>query len=1002
MSDLQLFHGPNAGYVLDLFERYRQDPATVDEATRAFFAAWVEATGDGQPWLDAAPVAVSAGASAGAMVGEDGYDGRDGAAPPVPIENGAATASLLQTATNGVGAAPVSSDQAPVPAGDWPCSIPQIVGAARLVRFIRERGHLGARVDPLGSELPGDPGLELATHGLTREILAAMPPIVVQSRLAEGASSALEAIERLYRVYSGAIGYDDDHIQIDEERQWIRGAAESGRFWQGFDADYKRELLERITAVEAFERFIHQTFLGQKRFSIEGNDILVPMLDSIIQHAATAGTHEVVMGMAHRGRLNVLTHTLGKPYSAILAEFQGPNNYHRGTYLGWTGDVKYHLGARRAYVEGGVYEMPITLVPNPSHLEFVNPVVEGRARAAQERRNEPGEPHKDSTASLPILIHGDASFTGQGVVSETLNLSRLQGYHTGGTIHIIINNQIGFTTDTHDARSTLYASDLSKGFEIPVIHVNADNPLACIAAARMAWAYREAFGKDFMIDLIGYRRWGHNEGDEPTYTQPVMYSQIANHPTVREIWAAELVREGVVTEAEVVAIQQQARERLQRAQHEVVTRGRIEAAVAVSAASLLRRPVSDPQNLSAEQLIELNEALLERPASFMLHPRLERPLQRRRTAIHEVAGIDWAHAEALAFAAILAEGTPVRLTGQDSERGTFSQRHVALRDYTTGERYVPLQALPQARASFAVYNSPLSENATLGFEYGFSIHAPETLVIWEGQFGDFANGAQVIIDQFLVSGYAKWGQQPALVLLLPHGYEGQGPDHSSARIERYMQLAADNNIRIVNCTTAAQYYHLLRRQAMLLHADPRPLVVMTPKSLLRHPLAASSLDELATGRFQPVLAPKLERGAAQAVRRLILCSGKVYADLMGKWGGNGTSSLPEHVAVARVEELFPFPASDLEHLIRSCPGLREIVWLQEEPRNMGAWNSGVRPRMQELLDGLRPVPEQPIQLFFCGRAESASTAEGTHSQHEVEQNRIVREAVQGTFERPVA
>jgi 2-oxoglutarate dehydrogenase E1 component len=595
------------------------------------------------------------------------------------------------------------------------------------------------------------------------------------------------------------------------------------------------------------------------------------------------------------------------------------------------------------------------------------------------------------------LIHGDASFPGQGVVAETLNMSRLDGYHTGGTIHIIINNQIGFTTAVHDARSTLYAGDLAKGFEIPVVHVNADDPESCIAVARMAWAYREKFGKDFMIDMIGYRRWGHNEGDEPAYTQPGMYKLIADHPTVRERWARRLIEEGSLSEETAQSIWQASYNRLQQALQEVEKRGRIDATVAVSASSLLHRPVTDAPIMSADYLLELNQAILQVPEGFTLNSKLQRQFDKRRDVSPDEPNIDWAHAETLAFASILADGTPIRLTGQDSERGTFSQRHLVLHDAETGERHIPLQTLPHAQASFAVYNSPLSESATMGFEYGFSIHAPETLVLWEGQFGDFANGAQVIIDQFIVSGNAKWNQQPALVLLLPHGHEGQGPDHSNARPERFLQLAADNNIRVVNCTTAAQYFHLLRRQATLLHADPRPLIVMTPKSLLRHPLAASSLEDLAVGRFLSVLVPEnLSAEKVESVTRLVLCSGKVYVDLMSKGRSDKKMALPDHIAVARVEELYPFPAAEIEALLHWYPNLHEVVWLQEEPANMGAWHF-VRPRLHEILKGSKPARQIP--LYYCGRAESASTAEGSHNQHEVEQNRILREVLHGAFEK---
>jgi 2-oxoglutarate dehydrogenase E1 component len=924
MSDLTMFHGPNAGYVLELYERYRQDPQLVDAATRAFFEHWTPPDGTRPPSLAAAP-------------------------------------------------APTALD------------ITHIVSAARLIRYIRELGHLAARIDPLGSEPHGDPGLEMATHGVTEEDLAALPADIVRGPLVEGSRNALEAVERLRQAYSGSIGYETDHIQIFEERAWIREAIESQRFFYGFDAERKRELLERLTEVEVFEHFLHRTFVGQKRFSIEGNDMLVPMLDSIIRNAATAGTREVVLGMAHRGRLNVLAHVLGKPYPAILAEFQTAN---RTAYeppsdesnLGWTGDVKYHLGARRAYKESGVEQMPLTLAPNPSHLEYVDPVVEGRARAAQERRDGPGAPREDPHASLAILMHGDAAFSGEGVVAETLNLSRLAGYSTGGTIHIIINNQIGFTTEPHEARSTLYASDLAKGFEIPIVHVNADDPEACIAVARMAYAYRERFGKDFLIDLVGYRRWGHNEGDEPTFTQPLMYETISKHPTVRELWARKLEQEGAVSREEAEAMVAAIQEQLQQARREAENYSPQDQ----NAGYGLRAETEQVATaVPAERLVELNEALLALPKGFTLNRKLERFLQRRRDALRDDGAIDWAHAEELAFATILSAGTPIRLTGQDTERGTFSQRHLVLHDVQTGERYIPLQALPTAEASFAIHNSALSETAPLGFEYGYSMHAPGVLVLWEAQFGDFANAAQVIIDQFIVSGHAKWGQTPSLVLLLPHGYEGQGPEHSSARLERFLQLAVADNIRVANCTSAAQYFHLLCRQAMLLENDPRPLIIMTPKSLLRHPRAASSLTDLAQGQFQPVIVDALEPAKAEQVTRLILCSGKVYVDLVT----NDEWATVEGVAVARVEELYPFPEDELRSAIEAYPALQEIVWLQEEPRNMGAWRY-MEPRLRELVNG-------SIEIRYVGRRESASPAEGLYALHTIEQARILAEAMHG-------
>ncbi len=830
LQSLTNFYGPNAGYVLELYERFQKDPAAVDPVSRTLFETWGEAP---QP------------------PNNDGIGAR---------REGLEARSEGFKSLAGSEASPSARPEPSYPKTDVGGAFPDIakvVGAARVTRLVRELGHLTAHVDPLGGTPPGDPGLLLETHGLNEDDLRALPASVVGGPLAEDAPDALDALARLRQAYSGPIGYEDDHIQVDEERQWLRQAVESRRFFAGFDDAQKRHVLERLTEVEGFERFLQATFGPTKRFSIEGTDVLVPILDSIIHDAAQAGTREVVMGMAHRGRLNVLTHILGKPYAALLAEFQAAKEAAKeqdavsgGESGGYSGDVKYHLGARRAYTDDDTTRaMPITLAPNPSHLEFVNPVVVGRARAAQEHRLKPGAPTQDTEAALAIQIHGDAAFPGQGIVAETLNLSHLPGYEVGGSIHIIVNNQIGFTTLPGASRSTLYASDLAKGFEIPIVHVNADDPEACLAAARMAHAYREQFGKDFLIDLIGYRRFGHNEGDEPAFTQPMMYETINSHPTVRALWASELERQNVIQPGDADALVQTIQAKLAKARGAQPGYALNKAASATARKNGTNRVAHVP----AARLKALNDALQARPEGFHINPKLERILARRTSGINEPNGIDWAHAESLAFASLLEDGTPIRLTGQDSERGTFGVRHSVLHDPETGARYTPLQALPQARASFAVYNSPLSENAALGFEYGYSMHATGALVLWEAQFGDFSNGAQVIIDQFLVSGNAKWQQTPSLVLLLPHGYEGQGPEHSSGRVERYLQLAANDNIRVVNCTTAAQFFHVLRRQAALIETMPRPLIVMTPKSLLRNPLAASSLSDLADGAFQPVL-----------------------------------------------------------------------------------------------------------------------------------------------------
>ncbi len=737
--------------------------------------------------------------------------------------------------------------------------------------------------------------------------------------------------------------------------------------------------------MEAFERYLHQTFPGQKRFSIEGVDALVPMLDEIISRAVETGIREVVIGMAHRGRLNVLAHVLEKPYTAILAEFSHPNHEESSapsefTDSGWTGDVKYHLGAERYRRESTARGIRLVLASNPSHLEFVNPVVEGMARAAQEDRDQPGFPRQYVDRALPVLIHGDAAFPGEGIVAETLNLWRLPGYWTGGTIHIITNNQLGFTTEASDGRSTHFASDLAKGFEIPIIHVNADDPEACLTAARLAYAWRERFHKDVLVELVGYRRWGHNEGDEPSFTQPRMYEVIRSHPTVRALYAQKLEQAGIVSREASEEMLKAAFGRLEKAKREVdadhLTALAVEAGEPNGRYDGTRRlpPVS------AERLRQWTEELLRRPEGFTPNAKLERVLQRYRYALSPEGSIDWGLAEMLAFASILSEGIPIRLTGQDTERGTFSHRHAVLHDEKTGATYIPLQHISTGRASFAIYNSPLSEASVLGFEYGYSIRAPGAMVLWEAQFGDFANAAQVIIDQFIASARAKWRQNPSLTLLLPHGYEGQGPEHSSARLERYLQLAAEDNLRIANCSTAAQYFHLLRQHAAHLPHDPRPLIMMTPKSLLRHPRSAAKLEDLTHGDFQSIIDDEAARIHAENITRVLVCTGKVAIDLLT----SQERTQAEEVAVVRVELLYPFPEETLAQVLESYPHVRELVWVQEEPENMGAW-AFVAPKLQVLAG-------RGIKVGHVSRPERASPAEGLVELHQIEQSRIISQA----------
>ena len=730
---------------------------------------------------------------------------------------------------------------------------------------------------------------------------------------------------------------------------------------------------------------MHKAYLGQKQFSVEGLDMTVPMIDELTQLSATRGAREVVVGMAHRGRLNVLAHNLGRPYQTIFAEFEGSSTLEPITTLpqGGTGDVKYHHGAQGSYQLPGGESIIVRLESNPSHLEFVGPVAQGATRAAQTTRQGP-HAHQDTNAAIPIILHGDAAFPGQGVVAETLNLQALDGYTVGGTVHIIQNNQVGFTTDADDARSTTMASDMAKGFDVPIIHVNADDVAACISAVRLAFAFRQEFGHDVLIDLIGYRRFGHNEADEPAYTQPEMYQQIKKHPSVRELYARQLVDQGVVTEQESTEMTDEVWSVLTDSHAEL--KQRIANAKDVDHATgeyqLDRTPSPEVKTaVPLERLQVLNEELLAVPDGFTVHPKLVKQLEQRREAVDpdhpNEAKIVWAHGEALAFASLLTEGIPIRLTGQDTERGTFSQRHLVLHDPKTGQEHCAMQHLPGSLAPMELHNSPLSEMACVGFEYGYSQEGPETLVLWEAQFGDFVNGAQVIIDQFIVSGLAKWGQTSRLTLLLPHAYEGSGPEHSSARLERFLQLAAEGNIRVAYPTTPAQYFHLLRRQARI--AKQRPLVVMTPKSLLRLPQAGSSVSELVEGRFQPVLG---DAGVdPEQVTRLVLCTGKIYYDLLA----SPKREENPRVAIGRVELLYPFPQAELMELVSQYPKLEEVVWVQEEPRNMGA-RAYMSPRLLQVL------PEH-LQFGYIGRPERAASGEGYPIAHATEQRRIITAAL---------
>jgi len=931
------FPGPNAGYLLELFERFERKPESLDEKSIAFFR---QNEADFRQFL---------------------------------AENGHETASPATGA-----------------------NADKIVSVVKLGQAIREYGHLEAQLDPLGTPYPGEPSLEPAYHNLTEADLHQLPASLIGGPVTPDGTDALTAIERLRRIYSMTIGYDYDHLRNHDERCWLREMAETRHYRPPAGAWDPRALLERLTQIETFEQFLHRVFPGKTRFSIEGLDMLLPMLDEIKERAARSRIHSILIGMAHRGRLTIMNQLLGRPTDQILTMFKDPaqrDALDGLNTMGWTGDVKYHAGDHHAIDidNDELFDLVIKLAPNPSHVEHIIPVLVGMARAAGTEVDQAGRPHFDPAVTLPILIHGDAAFSGQGVTAETLNMGRLPGYRVGGVIHIIANNQLGFTTDAAEGRSTLYASDLAKGFKIPIVHVNADDPEACLEIARLAFAYRQKFQKDFLIDLIGYRRYGHNEGDEPRFTQPQMYHLIDAHPTVRQQWAERLAAQNELPLDEAKGLKKRFQTDLQQL---------YDALVVEEVAEELEPQLEPPPPGAAKQastavslevLRDLNRALLSLPDGFKANKKVARALEKRRSFLGkaEEVAVDWATAEALALASILAEGTAVRLTGEDVARGTFSHRHAILYDRESGAGFCPLQAIPQAQAAFEIHNSPLSENGTVGFEYGYNIQAPERLVIWEAQYGDFINVAQAMIDEFVVSGKAKWEQTPSLVLLLPHGYEGQGPNHSSGRLERFLQLAAGMSMRIAVPTTAAQYFHLLRRQAAVLVEDPLPLVIMTPKSLLRHPRAFSTPRQLAEESWQPVISDEQAQEQSAEVRRLVLCSGKVFFDLTEIRQQVDRAHL---VALVRIEQLYPFPEAEIKAELNQYPKVEEVVWLQEEPANMGAWDY-IRRRLEALSDDRWPIRS-------ISRPRLTSPAEGSSSWHQRNQRTIAANAFRFDGQQP--
>jgi len=845
-------------------------------------------------------------------------------------------------------------------------------GVARLIHAWRERGHLVADIDPLGEPRPSHPDLEPSAHGLTIWDLD-------RAFQAEsfGVLPLRSLLDRLRSIYAGKTGIQYIHIDNPEERKWIQERVELAPDQFALDAATHRRILKNVVLTEGFEGFLDNRFKGHKRFSIEGGETTIAMIEELLQQAASAGVHEILIGMAHRGRLAVLANVIGKGVAQIFSEFEGDIN---SEVAEGTGDVKYHLGATNVRQMPGGREITVSVAANPSHLEAVNPVVEGIVRPKQDRL---GDTKRERV--IPVLVHGDAAMSGQGIVAETLNFSQVEGYTTGGTIHLVINNQVGFTTNPRDARSTRYCTDVALGIQAPILHVNGDDPEACVAAMELAFEYRQRFHKDVVLDMVCYRKHGHNEGDDPSYTQPLVYQKLQNHKPVAVLYAERLIHDGVVTAQEIAEWQEAQKKQLYEI-YDQTQKVKEEFELAEMNPILAEFMPANQFPTAADRAVlgRIIDCITTFPADFHLHPKLTRLIERRKQA-HDGPHVDWALAETLAFGSLVLEGTPVRLSGQDSGRGTFSQRHVEFHDAVTDRVYSPLQHLaPEygtSQARFEVYNSPLSEFGIVGFEFGYSVADPLTLVLWEAQYGDFVNGAQIIIDQFISSAESKWGQPSGIVLLLPHGQEGGGPEHSSARLERFLQLCAENNMQVAYPTTPAQYFHLLRRQ-MRGGGDRRglrkPLVVMTPKSLLRHPKVVSTVEELASGVFNTVL-DDARVSDPERITRILACTGKIYYELLAAHETRGGD-----FAIVRLEQLYPFPLAEFGEVLLRYPNAQHVVWVQEEPRNMGAW-AFVRGHIQPMLRANQAIG-------YAGRPRSASPAPGSPKVHQREQTHLIEAA----------
>ena len=940
MQKLSYLSHSNAGYIEELFERYNADPDTVDPSWRYFFD----------------------GLELGAEVSQPAEGPNQAPAP-------AGTAPTPSTGPSRQSLAVDFDAEAKV---------------AELILAYRGLGRLLAHIDPLSPAPVSHPLLELSRFGLTQ---ADLSKIFTAGRLVGmGPAKLSDIIARVAETYSHHIGVEFTHIQDAVERDWLRMKMETSHNQEKLDPTTQKKILNRITESESFDRFLHARYVAQKRFSIEGAENIIPTLDCLIEYGAELGADEFVFGMAHRGRLNLLTNLFGKKPELIFTEFEG--TYKADTSKG-EGDVKYHMGFSSDITTRFGKKVHLSLASNPSHLEFVNPVIEGVAYAKQAMKKD-----IERRRVIPIAIHGDAAFAGQGVCYETLNLSQLPGYGTGGTLHIVINNQVGFTTSPEQSRSTTYSTDVAKMLEVPIFHVNGDDPEALWYTAKLCIEYRQKFRKDVVIDLVCYRKHGHNEGDEPSFTQPLLYKTIKAHASPREVYAQKLVSDQVITSNEAQAMVDEAMAKLSKAQ----ARAKAESPSPFVSSfeglwkTIRRGEVQDSFQavqtaVPEEKLRTLSKSLNTIPASFHLHSKLNRFFEARARAVDEGKGIDWGNAEILAYASLLEEGHTVRLSGQDVERGTFTHRHSVLHDFETGEIYIPLNHIKEGQIPFDVHNSFLSETGVLGFEYGYSIASPSALVIWEAQFGDFANGAQVIIDQFISSSESKWQRVSGLVMLLPHGFEGQGPEHSSAKLERFLQLCGKNNLNVCNLSTPAQIFHALRRQV---NRDFRkPMIIMSPKSLLRHPLAVSQLKDLSQGSFEEVLDdPEFQSAElADAAQKVLLCSGKVYYDLLIARAQEKLTG----IAIIRVEQLYPWPEAKLEQILGKYKNAKFLIWVQEEPRNMGAWTfvfntwSGGYSFFQEKV-GNRPI-------HYVGREIGAAPAVGSHKIHEIEQENLIHKAL---------